>query len=120
MTIEDYLKVIATYSYKEGIEQITEHYPKMLPDITGVIESMHAATFKTKVSQEKGARRDRLLYSPVYMNTYLSAKLAAFGWRKKRLYFTAPSTWLPTCQQIEPPGASTRIQASTVAFWPAR
>lgn len=92
-----FLAVVATYSYKRGIEEVTGLHPTMLDDISRVVAMMDADRFKSKVSKEIGWRKNRRLFSPIAMNRYLKEPLEPLGWERKRINFEAPS-W---------PGAST-------------
>lgn len=59
------------------------HKPQLWEEVQNVIAGINAATYKTKVSEEK-TMLGKLLYSPVDMNKEFHKQLTALGWKSSR------------------------------------
>jgi hypothetical protein len=76
------VRIAEQYSHLNGWEFLKVHKPKLLREIEGVIASVDAAKFRTKVSKEKtmvGAK----LYSPRAMNDALREQFRRHGWNER-------------------------------------
>ena len=76
------MKVVNTYSFKNGENYIKEHYPQELKDVLGAIGEIDASSCMTKESKEK-TMKGELLFSPRDLNDKLKMLLHAKGWTKK-------------------------------------
>lgn len=45
--------IAAQYSFKNGLKEITKHYPQLLEEIKACIRNINAEESKTKISKEK-------------------------------------------------------------------
>lgn len=66
------------------------HKPKLWEEITNVISGLDAESCRTKVSKEKRTK-DKLLYSPVDMNSASSEAFKAHGWGEQRTSYWVTS-----------------------------
>ncbi|MDA2936060.1 restriction endonuclease [Patescibacteria group bacterium AH-259-L05] len=76
------MKIINTYSFKNGEEFIKKNHPQELTDILRAIRRLNAITCLTKESREK-TMKGKLLFSPRDINDYLKLELHKKGWTKK-------------------------------------
>ncbi|MDA2922971.1 restriction endonuclease [Patescibacteria group bacterium AH-259-L07] len=76
------MKIINTYSFKNGEKFIKKNHPKELTDILRTIKRLDAITCLTKESREKTIK-GRLLFSPRGINDYLKLELHKKGWTEK-------------------------------------
>ncbi len=76
------MKIINTYSFKDGERFISKSHPEELADILEAIENLDATSCLTKESQEK-TMIGKLLFSPVDMNNSLKNALHYKGWTEK-------------------------------------
>jgi hypothetical protein len=67
------MKVVNTYSFKNGENYIKEHYPQELKDVLGAIGEIDASSCMTKESKEK-TMKGELLFSPRDLNDKLKTK----------------------------------------------
>lgn len=77
------MKIAAHYSHLNGLEFLKVHKRRLWKEIGDAIAAVDAGTCKTKVSKEKRTL-DKLLYSPVAMNSCMNEELAARGWSEER------------------------------------
>ncbi|MDO9337416.1 MAG: BglII/BstYI family type II restriction endonuclease [Caulobacter sp.] len=79
------MRILQTYSHLNGLEFLEARKPAILGEIFSVIESVDAASCRTKESKER-AKLGRLLYSPSAMNGAMKAGFAACdqGWESVR------------------------------------
>jgi hypothetical protein len=77
------VRIVAQYSHLNGYEFLKVHKPYLWDEITNAIESLDAASCRTKISREVRSR-DKLLYSPVDMNKALKQTFAGHGWAEQR------------------------------------
>lgn len=76
------MKVINTYSLKDGENFLKKNHPKEFKEIFESINSLDAILCLTKESKEK-TKKGKLLFSPVDMNNYLKLVLHQKGWTEK-------------------------------------
>ncbi len=76
------MKVVATYSFKNGEAYIKAHYAKELKEVYENIAALDATLCLTKESKEK-TKVGKLLFSPVDMNNYLKLLFHEKGWTEK-------------------------------------
>ena len=74
------MKIIKRYSHLNGLEYLEARKPTLLGEIEAVIDSVDAATYRTKVSKEK-SRLGQLLYAPKELNKALKGHFSAAGWK---------------------------------------
>lgn len=76
------MKIVNTYSFKDGEQYIKQHFTKELTEVVEAIENLDATTCLSKESKEK-TMKGKLLFSPRDMNDRLKTYLHGKGWTKK-------------------------------------
>lgn len=76
------MKIINTYSFKNGETFIKSNRGKELKEVVKAIELLDATTCLTKESKEK-TMRGKLLFSPPDLNNFLKTSLHALGWTER-------------------------------------
>lgn len=76
------MKIVNTYSFKNGEQYIQQHFAKELSEVVKAIENLDATTCLSKESKEK-TMKGKLLFSPRDMNDRLKTELHGKGWTKK-------------------------------------
>lgn len=76
------MKIVDTYSFRNGESFLKKNHPLELRDIVDAIESLDACLCLTKKSREK-TMKGKLLFSPVDMNNLLKLFLHEKGWTDK-------------------------------------
>lgn len=76
------MKIVNTYSFKDGEKFLNSIYPKELDDVIWAIEHLDATTCLTKESEEK-TMKGKLLFSPRDLNDNLKMVLHKRGWTEK-------------------------------------
>lgn len=76
------MKVVITYSFKNGEKFIKEKHPKELEEILKSIEMLDATSCLTKESKEK-TMKGKLLFSPRDMNDVIKTYLHEKDWTQK-------------------------------------
>lgn len=84
------MRIVNYYSHLNGLEFLLVHKPTLWDEITGVIGGLDAGVCRTKVSKEKRTK-DKLLYSPIGMNSASSAAFKTRGWGEKRTSYWVTS-----------------------------
>ncbi len=77
------MKLAKFYSHLNGHEWLLVHHPQIWREIKGIIRNIHAGSYKTKVSEEKGME-GRHLYSPKELNARFSQDFKQAGWGESR------------------------------------
>src|SRR4051812_9777494 len=72
------MRIVAKYSFNNGLEAVTEHYPHLLTEIEEIINSINAANHKTKRSKEATKKRG-MLFSPKALNKAFKAAFKEKG-----------------------------------------
>lgn len=80
------MKISETYSHLNGLEFLLVHRPKLWAEITSVISAIDANACRTKVSKEKRTM-DKLLFSPIDMNSEFKKSLNKTGWSESRVSY---------------------------------
>ena len=79
------MKVLKTYSWKNGIDILKKRYPKEFQEIIDAIEHVNSEKHRTKQSKEK-TRQFKMLFSPSQLNkTILDNYLYKRGWKKPKV-----------------------------------
>lgn len=86
------MRIAAQYSFKNGLEEITNRYPHLLSEIKESISNIDAAEAKTKISAEK-TMLGRTLYSPVKLNEAFKKELFPKGWKNVKVDCEYPTTY---------------------------
>lgn len=73
------MKIINTYSFKDGEKFLKNNHPKELNEIIDAINAVDATICLTKESKEK-TKKGQILFSPVDMNYQLKTVLHGKGW----------------------------------------
>jgi hypothetical protein len=79
------LRIVARYSFNDGLERLQSDYAELLKEVCDAIASVDAEACKTKVSQEL-TMPGRVLYSPIALNkALLQGQLYSRGWKSARI-----------------------------------
>jgi hypothetical protein len=81
----------AQYSFKNGLDEISQRYPHLLAEVKEAIRNVDASQAKTKVSKEK-TMMGAMLYSPVELNKAFKEELSPKGWMNKKVDCEYPTT----------------------------
>lgn len=84
------MRVVTSYSHLNGWEFLMVHKPALWTEIENVITSLDAAVCRTKVSKEVRTK-DKLLYSPVDMNTAMEVSFSQHKWSARRTSYWVTS-----------------------------
>ena len=84
------MRIVNQYSHLNGLEFLLVHKPNLWKEITTVIGSLDADSCHTKVSKEKRTK-DKILYSPIDMNSALRAAFEAQEWNERRTSYWVTS-----------------------------
>jgi hypothetical protein len=76
--------IIAKYSHAKGEQFIRKRHEKELAEIEDIINSINASQFKTKISQEKTMKGDKL-YNPPEINNEFTRLFTQRNWEKVRI-----------------------------------
>jgi hypothetical protein len=76
------MKIVNTYSFKNGEKFLKAKHPKELVEVLEAIKKLDAISCLTKESKEK-TMKGKLLFSPRDMNDALKIALHEKGWTKK-------------------------------------
>jgi hypothetical protein len=84
------VRIVKHYSHLNGLEFLLVHKPKLWKEITSVIRGLDANLCHTKVSKEKRTK-DKVLFSPIGMNSAFHAAFSAHEWREQRTSYWVTS-----------------------------
>jgi hypothetical protein len=84
------VRIVNQYSHLNGLEFLLVHKPKLWKEITSVIRGLDADSCHTKVSKEKRTR-DKVLYSPIDMNSALRTAFKTHKWNEQRTSYWVTS-----------------------------
>ena len=84
------MRIVNQYSHLNGLEFLLVHKPKLWKEITSVIQDLDADSCHTKVSKEKRTI-DKVLYSPIDMNSALRAAFKMQEWNEQRTSYWVTS-----------------------------
>jgi Restriction endonuclease BglII len=85
------MRVVGTYSFNGGTEEVNRLYPGLVKEVFSAIESVDANAHKTKVSEEV-TMAGRMLFSPVSINRAFRKAFAPLLWYPVRVPCTYPTT----------------------------
>src|SRR5215210_4217251 len=85
------LRLAAQYSFKNGLDEISQRFPGLLAEVKEAIRSVDASQAKTKLSKEK-TKVGRMLYSPVALNRAFQRELYPKGWKNQSVDCEYPTT----------------------------
>jgi hypothetical protein len=77
------MKIVAKYSFNDGEQAVAQRYPKLLEEVTAVIEKVDSAACKTKFSKEKTMKM-RQLFAPIALNKEFKAHFHPLGWSARK------------------------------------
>lgn len=80
------MKIAQKYSHLNGEEYLIVHHNKLYGEIRNVIENVKANDFKTKISEEK-TKKGQKLYSPVEINKAIKEKFSKNDWKESRYQY---------------------------------
>src|SRR5437660_9262636 len=78
------MKIIATYSHKQGLAYIESHFAEEVAEIRDIVENVDASKAVTKVSKEK-TMPGKKLYSPVELNKLFKIEFRKRGWHNSKI-----------------------------------
>ncbi len=78
------MKIAGVYSFNGGEKIIPKKYPGIYQEIEGIITSITASKYKSKVSKEK-TMKGRKLFSPVRLNKIFKSQFEKKGWKTVRV-----------------------------------
>ncbi|HEX8456765.1 MAG TPA: BglII/BstYI family type II restriction endonuclease [Pyrinomonadaceae bacterium] len=85
------MRLAAQYSFKNGREEVSAHYPHLLAEVTDAIGAVDASVAKIKLSREK-TKVGRMLYSPIALNKAFQRELYPKGWKHQTVDCDYPTT----------------------------
>ncbi len=77
------MKIGAMYSHLNGFEWIQFHQKKMWREIEGIIKSIDADDYRTKISKEK-TMKGKMLFSPTDLNKKIKEEFEQLNWYESR------------------------------------
>lgn len=77
------MRIVEHYSHLNGLEYLLVHKPELWDGIRGVIASVDASQYKTKISREK-TMLGKALYAPKEMNKAMEYGFTEHGWSESR------------------------------------
>lgn len=77
------MKIGAMYSHLNGFEWIQYHQKAMWDEMKGIIQSIDAEAYRTKVSKEK-TMKGKKLFSPIDLNKKIKFDFEKLGWFESR------------------------------------
>jgi hypothetical protein len=73
------MKIVGTYSFNKGQEEVTTRYSHLLKEIEHVVSTIDSARCKVKVSKEK-TMPGKILFDPKAINAEFKDAFARHGW----------------------------------------
>jgi len=111
------VRIVKQYSHLNGLEFLQVHKPKLWKEITSVILGLNAESCHTKVSKEKRTK-DKVLYSPIAMNSALSAAFKAHGWGEQRTSYWVTSDAQLIRKTMHLPAAQQKTEIENAGLQP--
>lgn len=111
------MRIVKHYSHLNGLEFLQVHKPKLWKEITSVILGLDAKSCYTKVSKEKRTK-DKVLYSPIGMNSALSAAFRAHGWGEQRTSYWVTSDAQLIRKTMHLPAAQQKVEIESAGLKP--
>ncbi len=84
------MRIVEFYSHLNGLEFLKVHKPHLWDEITDVIDRLDDRLSRTKVSKEIRTK-DKLLFSPIAMNTAMRTSFQLCGWQEQRTSYWVTS-----------------------------
>lgn len=84
------MKIATRYSHLNGLEYLQVHKRKLLTEIETVIKRADASVCRTKISKEVRTK-DKLLYSPIAMNSAMRNGFKRHNWHESRTSYWVTS-----------------------------
>jgi Restriction endonuclease BglII len=85
------VKIAGVYSFNNGVEAVTHHYPDLLTEVNESIKIVNASKHKTKKSTEK-TMMGQMLFSPKSLNKAFKKAFSDREWEAIRVPCTYPTT----------------------------
>jgi hypothetical protein len=111
------MRIVEQYSHLNGLEFLLVHKPKLWREITGVIRGLDAGSCRTKISKEKRTK-DKILYSPIAMNSLLSEAFKGLGWGEQRTSYWVTSNAQLIRKTMQLPAAQQRTEIENAGLEP--
>ncbi len=87
------MEIIEKYSHLNGEEYLIVHHNNIYKEIIGIINTVDADKFRTKVSKEK-TMKGRLLYNPDELNREFKRLFKQKGWKDVRYSYYVTTNYL--------------------------
>jgi len=87
------MEIIEKYSHLNGEEYLIVHHNNIYKEIIGIINTVNADKFRTKVSKEK-TMKGRLLYNPDELNREFKRLFKQKGWKDVRYSYYVTTNYL--------------------------
>lgn len=94
------MEIAKKYSHLNGEEYLLVHHGSLYEEIKETIASIDASTYKTKISNEKSKKGQRL-YNPISLNRAFKNLFRQKGWEEKRYRYVI-TTNFQLLQEIIP------------------
>ena len=78
------MRIVGSYSFKDGQREVTARYPDLMVDVNSAIRGIDASLHKTKISKEK-TMPGRRLFSPRSLNSAFKEAFSDLGWLTVRV-----------------------------------
>jgi hypothetical protein len=111
------MRIVNYYSHLNGLEFLLVHKPKLWDEIKSVIEKLDAETCRTKVSKEKRTK-DKILYSPIDMNSASGEAFKAHGWGEQRTSYWVTSDAQLIRKTMHLPASQQKIEIEKAGLKP--
>ena len=111
------MRIVKQYSHLNGLEFLLVHKPKLWKELTNVILGLDAESCHTKVSKEKRTK-DKVLYSPIAMNSALSTAFKAHGWGEQRTSYWVTSDAQLIRKTMHLPAAQQKAEIENAGLQP--
>jgi hypothetical protein len=111
------MRIVKHYSHLNGLEFLLVHKPRLWKEITSVIRGLDAGLCHTKVSKEKRTK-DKVLYSPIGMNSALRAAFETHEWDEQRTSYWVTSDAQLIRKTMHLPAAQQRAEIESAGLTP--
>lgn len=107
------MRIVEHYSHLNGLEFLQVHQRKLWAEIRQVVAGVDATACRTKVSKEVRTK-DKLLYSPIAMNTAMRTGFRARGWNESRTSYwvTADARLIRKTMNMKPDQQKAEIEGA--------
>ena len=111
------MRIAHHYSHLNGLEFLLVHKPRLWDEIQSVIRGLDAGSFRTKVSKEKRTK-DKVLYSPIAMNTAFHAAFSTREWKEQRTSYWVTSDAQLIRKTMHLPAAQQKVDIESAGLKP--